>query len=59
MISINQLRISINRVWLSFISLAFLGADLGFLEGGFLCIKVWWFALLIYLIYENEIIWSH
>ena len=40
------------------------GADPEFLERGFLCIKVWVFALLIYLIFsqishENEIIWSH
>ena len=39
------------------------GADPGFLEMGFICLKVW-FALLIYLIFlkishENEIIWSH
>ena len=27
------------------------GADPGFLERGFKCLKVWWFALLIYLIF--------
>ena len=40
------------------------GADPGFLERGFLCIKVWGFALLILshlaqISHENEIIWSH
>ena len=40
------------------------GADSGFLERGFICIMVWWFAVLIlshfsYISHENEIIWSH
>ena len=40
----------------------FSGADSGFLERGFICIKVWGFALLILSNFssipqENEIIW--
>ena len=40
------------------------GADPGFLEMGFKCIKGWGFALLILshfssISHENEIIWSH
>ena len=40
------------------------GADPGFLERGFICLKVWEFALLILsnfskISHENEIIWSH
>ena len=40
------------------------GADAGFLERGFICIKVWGFDVLVLshfssIFHENEIIWSH
>ena len=58
-----------HHTWRDFIfanlgMLKYPGADPEFLQWGFICIKVWGFALLILshfssISYENEIIWSH